>query len=48
MSTEPLPDDQTAAYRLAFNIWGVLFLSVICAGFLNYLGIYAKQFWPKL
>lgn len=45
------PDDplypggcKCAAYKWAFNIWVVLFLGVICAGLLNYLGIYAKNF----
>ncbi len=26
------------AYRLAFNLWLVLFLLVICVGLLNFLG----------
>jgi hypothetical protein len=36
------------AYRWAFNLWVVLFLSVICAGLINYFGIYAKTFYPTL
>lgn len=40
--------DQRAEYRWAFNIWVVLFLGVICAGLLNYLGLYAKTFYPGL
>ena len=36
------------AYRLAFDMWAVLFLAVLCAGLLNYLGTYAKQYWPNL
>ncbi len=36
------------AYKLAFNLWVLLFLGVICAGLLNFLGTYAKAFWPGL
>lgn len=41
-------DDQRAEYRWAFNAWVFLFLGVICAGLLNYLGLYAKTFYPGL
>lgn len=40
--------DHHPAYRWAFNLWIVLFLGVICVGLLNYLGTYAKRFWPGL
>ncbi|MCZ2342900.1 MAG: hypothetical protein LC104_14090 [Bacteroidales bacterium] len=36
------------AYKFAFNVWAILFLGVICAGLLNYLGTYAKKFYPGL
>jgi hypothetical protein len=39
---------QCSAYKLAFNVWVVLFLGVVCAGLLNYLGTYAKTFYPGL
>lgn len=54
-STATDPDDaqypggcHCSAYKLAFNAWMVLFLGVICAGLLNYLGTYAKTFYPGL
>lgn len=30
------------AYRFAFNLWIVIFLTVICVGLLNYLGVFLK------
>jgi hypothetical protein len=46
---DPYPGGcQCSAYQWAFNIWMVLFLGVICAGFLNYLGIVLKTFYRNL
>lgn len=40
---QPYPLGENArAYRWAFTAWLVLFLLVICAGLLNYLGTYLK------
>ena len=51
-SAEPVhtyPGGQDApAYRWVFTAWVVLFLGVLCMGLLNYLGIYAKKWWPDL
>ena len=41
-ASSPTPESAWA-YRLAFNIWLVLFLLVICVGLLNYLGTFAKS-----
>lgn len=50
--TEPgqvFPGGEAApAYRSAFTLWLVLFLGVVCLGFLNYLGVFAKRVWPNL
>lgn len=44
--TPPLPygEDRPGRYRLAFNVWLVLFLMVICVGLLNFLGTKLKPF----
>ena len=34
-----------AAYRLAFQVWIVLFLLIICVGLLVFLGGYMKSLW---
>lgn len=44
--TEPaVNSEQESAwtYRLAFNLWLVLFLLVICIGLANYLGTFLKS-----
>ena len=47
--TDPYPGGcQCLAYKWAFNVWLLLFLGVICAGLLNYLGIFAKSLYPGL
>lgn len=55
--TNPVPQDavhqypggETApSYRLAFTLWVVLFLGVICLGLVNYLGLFAKRTWPNM
>jgi hypothetical protein len=38
------PTESAWTYRLAFNLWLVLFLLVICVGLANYLGTFLK--WP--
>lgn len=38
-----VPDGESSpAYRWAFNAFAVLFLVLVCAGLLNYLGWYLK------
>ena len=37
--------EDNPAYRWAFTLWIVLFLTVICLGLLNYLGTYFKSKW---
>lgn len=38
------PPESAWKYRLAFNLWLVLFLLVICVGLANYLGTFFR--WP--
>lgn len=46
---QPYPGGEDApSYRWAFTVWIVLFLGVLCAGLLNYLGHYLQQRWPGL
>lgn len=40
--------DDAPAYRRVFDLWIVTFLGVICLGLLNFLGVFAKSFWPNL
>jgi hypothetical protein len=44
--TQPYPaGEDCPTYRLAFNAYVVLFLIVVCAGLLNYLGTFAKRYF---
>ena len=45
---EAFPGGESApGYRYAFTVWSVLFLLVICLGFLNFIGIMLKRHYPN-